>query len=506
METNDPTLSQYTNQDEDQTQNPNPTNEADRALERKEERRRREQMTPEEIAADKERCSRAHYARARRRATKGLDLIEMALSGQQLTEEQCAALLGQPTYSPDATAFLRSLDGYLEEMGDMREFKDRLSRNILRVRPFLLRSPDLCKFVLIDWKLPNAQRTKKRGPSTALNYLYKKHLKRQHEGGRLEQARTVARHGTGQHDLEVVQYWARKMLHEYEAAIEREEPLDDVSAYITWMNILPKEPAWVDEIDRWGQDFGFVCYTSAEVERRPVKARERWFSVFNERGSDDGYSFEGYRSGAYSFSNAFILLDYMKPLWQSPCPAHGLPYESRPSAFRKHFRTLAAPNLESPRMSRNTFLVLHDDCVFPELDHHDLELGEIYCREAPPPIGDSGLPLLQAESLPDFFLWAYDANWEPPTRPNEQAALSTEGCTCQGTFSGGYDGADEDGYQGRVRIDLSNLFTWFYFARHIRKDVDLKDIWRIAQDMPNQAWYCNLDQYDPYQPGSAMPK
>ena len=142
-------------------------------------------------------------------------------------------------------------------------------------RPFLLRSTDLCKFILVDWKLPNAEHIKKRGPSAALNHLYKKHLKRQREGGRPEQARAVARYSAGQYELDLVQYWARKMLHEYEASIEREEPLDDVSACITWMDMLPKKLDWVDEIDRWGQDFGFVCYKSAEVEQQPAKARDR---------------------------------------------------------------------------------------------------------------------------------------------------------------------------------------------------------------------------------------
>ena len=65
-------------------------------------------------------------------------------------------------------------------------------------------------------------------------------------------------------------------------------------------------------------------------------------------------------------------------------------------------------------MSRNTLLVLHDDCVFPELDHHDVEMGEIeyyrrvgydmFCRQVQTPLGDNELPLLQPWDLAGFFL------------------------------------------------------------------------------------------------------
>ncbi|KAJ4137876.1 hypothetical protein NW754_001521 [Fusarium falciforme] len=73
-----------------------------------------------------------------------------------------------------------------------------------------------------------------------------------------------------QYHLKFVQYWAHKMLHEYEAAVEREVPLTNQTAPHVWASIVPKDPAWIEEIDRWGQEFGFVCYRSSEVLQRPA--------------------------------------------------------------------------------------------------------------------------------------------------------------------------------------------------------------------------------------------
>lgn len=151
-------------------------------------------------------------------------------------------------------------------------------------------------------------------------------------------------------------------------------------------------------------------------------------------------------------------------------------------------------------------MVLHNDCIFPDLDTHDVELGEPLFPSAGAHDED-GAALLTTHDLPHFFLWAYTANWEPPNRSEGQVAttVQVEGCNCQGTFARGYGGADEDGYQGRVKVRVHSLFTWLYYARHVRDQViDLKDIWRIAQGMPNQVWNCGTDRYDKSNP-NALP-
>lgn len=156
----------------------------------------------------------------------------------------------------------------------------------------------------------------------------------------------------------------------------------------------------------------------------------------------------------------------------------------------RHFKTMESTNSSKPRILKNTFLVLSNDCIFPDLDTHELNYDSIH---GPSP------GKLRPEQLPTFFLWAYDPDWEPPNPPtgisNEEAV---EGCTCGGKFTKGYGGADEDGYKGRVKVSIADLFCWFYYAR--THGVDLKDLWRKAKAMENQTWWSKGAYWDPSQP------
>lgn len=174
-----------------------------------------------------------------------------------------------------------------------------------------------------------------------------------------------------------------------------------------------------------------------------------------------------------------------------------------------------------------------DDSIFPELDTQDLDLSSMWDeddigRPNTPPSSDAVVKLSPTD-LPRFFLWAYDANWGPPsskqavgdtvefakaTNPptgNERHDL-VEGqpqpgatgkgknieadCNCKGLFATNANTVekDEDGYEGRVKVDISVLFSWFYYAR--LQGYDMKDLWRRAQSLPNQTWTCKPDDSD----------
>ncbi|KAJ4203415.1 hypothetical protein NW759_015167 [Fusarium solani] len=166
--------------------------------------RRREQMTPEERAAeaaDIENKARRRHKRKRKAANKA-GLAEIALTGY-LTEDQCQALLRQP-FPPDATAFLRSLDGYLDNIGDIMAFRLPLSYSTQYARPFLLQSAELCKFALVDWRAPHPESVQQRGRSLALDRLYKIYLLEHRRNDRLEQARVVARGDPMQYHLKFI--------------------------------------------------------------------------------------------------------------------------------------------------------------------------------------------------------------------------------------------------------------------------------------------------------------
>ncbi|KAL2679388.1 hypothetical protein Neosp_010162 [[Neocosmospora] mangrovei] len=279
---------------------------------RDEEKRRKyllrlERMEPEERANYLEKRGRNRYAERRREARRA-DSVEIALTGY-LTEDQCTDLLRQPYYPTDGTTFLRSLNGYLEDMGDIRDFRRVLGENTGNPKRFMLRSAELCKFALVDWRVPRQEHIRELGHSLALDRLYEAHVQELRQDDRLAQAR--------EYSLRLTQYWARRMLHEYEAAVEREEPLTDQTAPAVWANIVPKAPAWIAEIRRWGQDFGFVCYRSSEVEQRPAVARDRWFSIFEDTNAPGCYNgspneFCGHRRGAdMTIMRGYDLGEYM---------------------------------------------------------------------------------------------------------------------------------------------------------------------------------------------------
>ncbi|KAJ3533896.1 hypothetical protein NM208_g7779 [Fusarium decemcellulare] len=252
------------------------------------------------------------------------------------------------------------------------------------------------------------------------------------------------------------------MLVEFEAAAAKGEQLDALKAG-DGMRI--RTPPWVEEIARSKEGYGFIIYKSREVENRPAVAKERWFQVWNRRKMAPGIdidllddNFPSYKNARDRVYNGLFLNRHMVPLWVSPCPEHGFSSEQTPSAFREHFKTVEAPKISNPRILKNTFLVVANDCIFPELDTHELN---------PDTIRGPQKNKVFPEQLPRFFLWAYDPDWEPlsppDSVPNDES--SVEGCTCRGAFTRGYGGADDDGYEGRVKVSLSDLFCWFYYVR-----------------------------------------
>ena len=97
-------------------------------------------------------------------------------------------------------------------------------------------------------------------------------------------------------------------------------------------------------------------------------------------------------------------------------------------------------------INQTTYIVVSSDCV-------PRELGTA--------------PRIIYQNLPLLWVWAYDADWNPPS-PNRTT--------------------DDDGYDGRLKVPINRLFTWFYAARV--ENVDMKDMWRKAQKHPDKLWTC----------------
>lgn len=134
----------------------------------------------------------------------------------------------------------------------------------------------------------------------------------------------------------------------------------------------------------------------------------------------------------------------------------------------RNFETLL-PSLQG-KVSTNTFLVVTGDCVSYDLDTKTLRMTyNLNPNRLTKPykklnkLAPSEVLLKELEPL---FVWAYDAQWTPPA----------PGMQC-----------DEDGYQGRVKVDAGVLLSWFYYAR-AKTTYTMKELWRRAQDAPGQVW------------------
>ncbi|RFU24039.1 hypothetical protein B7463_g12299, partial [Scytalidium lignicola] len=78
------------------------------------------------------------------------------------------------------------------------------------------------------------------------------------------------------------------------------------------------------------------------------------------------------------------------------------------------------------------------------------------------------LALLQNFLNLEEWVWAYDVNFEPD--------LSA------------FTSSSEEEYQGRLRVDLRCLFTWFYAVRATEK-YPMKKLWEMAQVQRGKRWY-----------------
>lgn len=279
-------------------------------------------MTPEEVAADIDAEKRAPFMQWRKFAIRGLDLVAIALSeGTVYTMEGCAELLGQPVYPPDATAFLRSLKGYEDKMGDFSSFKHHACSS--STFTFVHMSPELCKFTLCDWRIPE----KPSDDSTHdIEVLYQEQLRLQREKDPLERAREVCR-GRNQ---KTGQYWAQQMLEKFEAAAKKGE---EMRVLATWDRIKPEVPFWINDIFRSKEVYGFIIYKSKEIEQRPV-ARDCWLEIFEK-----GFQLQeiaGHRRACDTVYGGYFLGSSMYLHWVPPCPVSGFPPEAAILADREY--------------------------------------------------------------------------------------------------------------------------------------------------------------------------
>lgn len=144
---------------------------------------------------------------------QNVDLLAKALEDpKSLNDVQRKALLGRPAYDRDATTFLRLLPGYGQRPRTIRCFREAASD----FSSFAHYSPELCKFTLCDWRVPQGLDGTKDNATAAIESLYQEQLHLERENSPLELAREAVRN----YNDRQARFYARRVLREYELAEE----------------------------------------------------------------------------------------------------------------------------------------------------------------------------------------------------------------------------------------------------------------------------------------------
>jgi nucleoside diphosphate kinase len=277
-------------------------------------------------------------------------------------------------------------------------------------------TPSACKYMLCDTRIPPDAAE---DAEACLEAAYQEQLRMEREGDRLEKAREQIR----TKEWKRARRHARAILREFDAAAERGE--EQPTGMDIWKGIRPKTPSWVTEILSNGQkEYGYALFTTKEANARPHIAHKRWMKVFDE-WMERHDNFSGYKARATMVWEGEKLRDKMHVVMVEAVE----PSETDPATMRSDFREMRDV-FPHKWILNNTFLVLTDDCIFPELDTHRLEWRAAWRFERSIVPEERADGVLLPGDVPRFHLWAYDAEWEPPA--GEQA--------------------DEDGYEGRVRL------------------------------------------------------
>ncbi|EKJ74238.1 hypothetical protein NXS19_005905 [Fusarium pseudograminearum] len=227
-----------------------------------------------------------------------------------------------------------------------------------------------------------------------------------------------------------------------------------------WKQVSPAPPAWMQHIIDTREQWGFVYYLSREVHERHGNdweslwsgIKSSWTDTFSGRDMADATWMSIHCQG--EDNRRQILEPLLTEDWPTFRSQDNL---SEYSGMRRHFKEYTGErgSLLSPGVLRNTFIVI------------PLELVPAVSEDGG--FGDN-------HNLNPYWVWACDADWDSS---DEETVV------------------DGDKYEGRVRVAIYSLNSWFYAARW--EGVSLKDMWLKAQQHPEKLWICyakRLEEWD----------
>ncbi|KAH8819473.1 hypothetical protein F5884DRAFT_12885 [Xylogone sp. PMI_703] len=250
-------------------------------------------------------------------------------------------------------------------------------------------------------------------------------------------------------DLTIKAEAALRTEEEYDAFTKAERYVSEkASADSRWFfqerqNQLKFVPEWTTRILNRKTGYGYVYYR-ATLDAEGITPKKWSCYVANIYGQG--------RSGFKGLENARNAIDDMKTKW--------IEHEystAQMTEIREHFcKFRESPEFGSGLM-KHTFVL-----ATPESYRSDN--------------ADAHLPISKVKQ----WIWVCDPDWKPQV-PGAKS--------------------DDDGYDGRLKIYTNTLYTGFYVSRSEEEDnIDLKDLWRQAQSMPEGIWTRNISDISRYQP------
>ncbi|EGU73632.1 hypothetical protein FOXB_15859 [Fusarium oxysporum f. sp. conglutinans Fo5176] len=195
-----------------------------------------------------------------------------------------------------------------------------------------------------------------------------------------------------------------------------------------WKQVSPVPPAWIRHILETRREWGFVYYLSREVNQKhgsdwePLWSRiqSSWTNTYGGRDMADATWMSIHCQGEENRRQV------LEPLLTEDWPTYRVtPELAEDDDLRKHFKQYKQDKeyLLSPGILRNTFIVIPIELI-PELS----EDGEFTANH----------------NLDPYWVWAYDADWDSS---DEETVVNGET------------------YQGRVKVAIWSISSWFYAAR-----------------------------------------
>ncbi|KIL89255.1 hypothetical protein FAVG1_07649 [Fusarium avenaceum] len=223
----------------------------------------------------------------------------------------------------------------------------------------------------------------------------------------------------------------------------------------TWKQVSPAPPAWMQKILDSQHQWGFIYYLSRDVDDN-TPLRVTWGSIHCQ-GS----------------GNRKALEHLSTENWPIFHPEENM---AEDDDLRKHFKDYSGKNLsktqEDEKRKRNKKKMKNwkesDDLLSPGLLRNTFIV-------IPAELISGNRSREENDFLDPYWVWAYDADWD-----------SSE----ETVFNG-------KKYQGRVKVAMWSVNSWFYGARW--EGVSLRDMWLKAQQHPEKLWECKtkrLEEWD----------